>query len=277
MGAGLGLALSASGHHVTLLVRTERPTPDGVGRSVAMDQWRTSLGAASVVMIAVPDGAIAQVAASVAELGVIGDRHVVLHLSGLLDRGVLGALTASGAALGSMHPLQAIAAPQTAAARLRGSFAAVEGDPRAIEAGTLLARAVGMTPVVIPSDAKPAYHAAAAIASNYTVALAEMARRVAEAGGVPPAMAQVMYLPLMRGTVDNIAEQGTAAALTGAIRRGDAGTVAAHLSALAAEDRALYVLLGMEALRLARIAGLAEEPASRVETALRAPGEQPER
>ena len=153
-----------------------------------------------------------------------------------------------------------------------GAYAALEGDGAAVAAGERLARAVGMTPVTVTAAAKPAYHAAAAMASNYVVALADTARRIAEAGGVPAAMARDMYLPLMRGTVENVFERGAASALTGAIRRGDAGTVGAHLAALSGADRELYVRLGIEALRLAVEAGLGPEAAQRVEAVLRAPG-----
>jgi hypothetical protein len=45
-------------------------------------------------------------------------------------------------------------------------------------------------------------------------------------------------------------------------------TVEAHLAALDAEDRKLYVLLAREALRLAREAGLRPEVADRMARAL---------
>ena len=271
MGAGLGLALSAAGYEVTLLVRTERPTPSGVGRSAGEERWSEPLRSAAVVLVATPDGAIGAAAAVLASLEVLGAPQVVLHLSGLLDRSALAPLDGCGAGLGSLHPLQAVADPATAAGRLHGCYAALEGDAAAVAAGERLARAVGMTPVIVPAAAKPAYHAAATIASNYVVALADIARRVSESGGVPAAIASEMYLPLMRGTVENVAERGAPAALTGAVRRGDSGTVAAHLSALSGPDRELYARLGLEALRLAREAGLGAEPAARVESVLRAP------
>ncbi len=271
MGAGLGLALSAAGYDVTLLVRTERPTPPGVGRSAGEAAWGGPLRTAAVVLVATPDDAIGAAAAVLAGLGAIGAGHAVLHLSGLLDRRALAPLDGSGASLGSLHPLQAVADSASAPGRLHGCYAALEGGEAAVAAGERLARAMGMTPVSIPAAAKPAYHAAAAMASNYVVALADIARRTAEAGGVPPAMARDMYLPLMRGTIENVVERGAAAALTGAVRRGDAGTVAAHLAVLRDPDRGLYVRLGLEALRLAREAGLGAEPAARVESALREP------
>ena len=94
-----------------------------------------------------------------------------------------------------------------------------------------------------------------------------MARRA----GVPPAEAGALYLPLMQGTVANLA-LGPAAALTGPVRRGDAATVRRHLAALAPDDRALYRALGLVALGLAREAGLGEAAAAEVERALAGEG-----
>jgi predicted short-subunit dehydrogenase-like oxidoreductase (DUF2520 family) len=252
MGRGLRLALEEAGVEVTLLDRTRRPE----------DTLRAAL-----VLIAVPDDAIGAVAADLARDEAVGQRHVVLHLSGLLDRDALRALSVTRAALGSFHPLQSIADPSTASARLRGAFAGLEGDDRALDAGERLAGTLGMHPVPLAVGGKAAYHAGAVIASNYVVVLASVAARLASKAGVPPAEARTLYLPLMQGTVANLA-LGPAAALTGPVRRADAVTIRRHLAALAPGDRALYRALGLAALSLAREAGLGEAPAAAVERAL---------
>jgi predicted short-subunit dehydrogenase-like oxidoreductase (DUF2520 family) len=252
MGRGLGLALQEAGVQATLLDRTRGPE----------DTLRAAL-----VLIAVPDDSIGAVAADLAHGQAVGERHVVLHLSGLLDRDALRPLAGTGAALGSFHPLQSIADPSTASARLRGAFAGLEGDDRALDAGERLAGALGMHPVRLAPGAKAAYHAGAVIASNYVVVLASVAEGLALKAGVPPAEARALYLPLMQGTVANLA-LGPASALTGPVRRGDAASVRRHLAAVAPGDRALYRALGLVALSLAREAGLGEVQAAAVERAL---------
>jgi predicted short-subunit dehydrogenase-like oxidoreductase (DUF2520 family) len=252
MGRGLGAALERAGVPVRLLDRTRRPEDT---RSAAL------------VLVATPDDAIEALATDLArERAVIGSQ-VVLHLSGLLDRLALHALTPTGAGLGSFHPLQSIADPATAPDLLRGAFAGLEGDDRALEAGERLAAAMGMRAVRLAPGGKAAYHAGAVVASNYTVALAAVAEQLARRAGVRPAEAAALYLPLMQGTVANLS-LGPAAALTGPIRRGDAATVRRHLAALAPDERRLYRDLGLVALRLARQAGLAPAPADAVERAL---------
>src|SRR3989442_2742755 len=132
MGQGLALALRGAGVEVALVGRTRRA-----------DDTRRG----GVVLIATPDDAIGGVAADLAREAAIGEDQVVLHLSGLLDRLALHALAFTGAALGSFHPLQSVADPASAAERLRGSFAGLEGDPRALEAGAPPAPPPAMRPL----------------------------------------------------------------------------------------------------------------------------------
>ncbi len=257
MGQGLALALGGAGYEVRLVSRSSRPVATPL--HLFEGSRPLALRGAAIALLAVPDGAITPLAQELRQDGAVAADQVVLHLSGLRDRAALAPLTTSGAALGSFHPLQTISDPATAAARLAGAYAGIEGDERAVAAAADLARALRMEPVVLPPGAKAAYHAGAALAANYTTALVAVAERLARSAGIPAQTANRLYLPLIRGAAANL-EAGPAAALTGPVRRGDAATVAAHLDVLEGDDRQLYVLLAREALRLAAEAGL--EPAA---------------
>jgi len=265
LGQGLGLALERAGFPVLILAR--RPGQWLPGLPVRVSE-QLETGDAQVILIAVPDGAITPVAQRLAGTGAIGAGHVILHTSGLLDRGALAPLAASGAALGSLHPLQTIADPASAPAAFQSAYAAVEGDTRAVEAATRVARAVGLTPFPIQAESKALYHATAALLSNSTVGLAGLAERLARDAGLPEEMVGRIYLPLLRGTVENLERLGPAKALTGPVRRGDLLTIERHLAALEPADRALYRVLGRLILPLAREAGLEAEAAARVEALL---------
>jgi predicted short-subunit dehydrogenase-like oxidoreductase (DUF2520 family) len=266
MGQGLALALHAARWPVALVARSPRPVAAPL--TLHPGDWFPALSAAELVVVATPDGVIPIVAAELARTGAIGAGHVVVHLAGPLDRRALAALEPTGAALGSFHPLQTVADPATAPARLRGAYAGVEGDVRAIAAGEQMAAALGMTPVRLAARAKVLYHAGAVLTANYTVALAGVAERLAEQAGVPAAMAARMYQPLLAGAAANVAGLGTVAALTGPIRRGDVATIREHLAALGSEDRTLYAALGRAALQLARAAGLDEAQAREIDALL---------
>ncbi len=268
MGQGIAIALAAAGHRVTLLARTPRPVRPPL--TLYTGPWDTATRDASVIVVAVPDDAIEAAARALAERAAIRPPHAVLHLSGLRDRRALAPLEPTGAALGSFHPLQSVADPGSAAQRLTGAYAALEGDARAVDAGEWLAAALGMQPLRLSADAKVLYHAGAVMASNYPLALAGVAERLARAAGVPAEVAARMYLPLLQGTAANAFALGPAAALTGPVRRGDVDTIQRHLETLQPADRELYCAAGRAALALARDAGLDEIVARRVEKALTA-------
>jgi predicted short-subunit dehydrogenase-like oxidoreductase (DUF2520 family) len=266
MGQGLGLALKRRGYKVVLVNRTPRDViPPLVLHQGSLAE---ATAGAELVLIATPDDAILEVAGQLAAERAIARDQVVLHLSGLLDKKALLPLEQSGAACGSFHPVQSVAEPGTAAERLKGAYVGIEGDERALVTAERLANTLRMVPVRIPAEAKPAYHAGAAFVANYTVALVGVAERLARSAGVPPDIAGRLYLPLLAGAVANLTQLGPAAALTGAVRRGDVQTIQSHLDALEPEDRELYRMVGRAAILLAREAGLAESSLRRVEEAL---------
>jgi len=266
MGQGLGLALLRQGYEVRLAARRSKRVPRGL-RLVVGDP-RPAVEGASVILVATPDDRIGEVARRLAALGAIRRSQVVLHLSGLRDWRALAPLQAQAGGLGSFHPLQTIADPRGAPERLKGAFAGIEGDRRAIGAASRLARDLGMTPIRLSAAAKPAYHAGAVVAANYVAVLAAIAERVAASAGIPARVAGKMYRPLLLGAAANIAELGSERALTGPVRRGDARTVLAHLRALGRRDRELYAGLAREALGIARKAGLNRSGAGAIRKAL---------
>lgn len=272
MGQGLGTALASRGQSVTLLGRRAQDVEPPFSLA---DAWVPTLRACHLVLIATPDSAVESVASEVAGLGVIGPQHVVLHLAGPLDRSALASLGSSKAGLGSFHPLQTVADPASAAERLIGAYAGLEGDHRALEMGKRLAQLLKMSPIVIPPGGKAKYHAAAVMAANYTVGLFGAAQRLASEAGIDSDLAAKMYTPLLEGAVSNIVALGPAEALTGPIRRGDLSTIRLHLASLGARDQELYRIVGLAVLNLARSAGLAEERAQQVQALLEGNGMQP--
>jgi len=249
-GLGLAVALTRAGHDVRLHGRRGKPVPPPLRLSWGgPPPW---LDTVTVLVLAVRDDSIEPTATAIASTGAVTAHHVVLHLSGLLDTAPLEALRASGAALGVLHPLQAIAQPDAAPVRLRGALAALSGDERAVRAAAELAESIGLRPVRVAGDAKARYHAAAAIASNYLVVLAAVAERLMEDAGLATGDARAGITALMEGTLANVAADGPAA-LTGPIVRGDVATVRAHLTVLPADLRALYCALGQVALGLSSL------------------------
>jgi len=164
--------------------------------------------APELVLLCVPDGAIADVAASV-EPG-----PWVAHVSGATP---LAALAPHERRF-SVHPLQTFSLAR-GPEQLDGAWGAVcaeTDDARA--AGRWLAETLGLRPFDLDDSARTLYHAGAVFVSNYLVTLHRAASLLFESAGAPPEALE----PLIRGTIDNGYE------LTGPISRGDWETVEAH-------------------------------------------------
>jgi predicted short-subunit dehydrogenase-like oxidoreductase (DUF2520 family) len=181
-------------------------------RLAERDRLVEDVDRASLVLVCVPDRAIADVAASVPA------GPWVAHVSGATPLSHLEPHTARF----SMHPLQTLTRAR-GPEQLDGAWAAITAetdDARA--AGRALAAVLGLRPFDLADDRRALYHAGASIASNFLVTLYRAAARAVEAAGAP---AEAL-IPLMQRTIDNHFD------LTGPIARGDWSTVDAHLAAL---------------------------------------------
>jgi predicted short-subunit dehydrogenase-like oxidoreductase (DUF2520 family) len=90
-----------------------------------------------------------------------------------------------------------------------------------------------MEPFEIDEEGRAAYHAAASVASNFMVTLQSAAESIAAGAGLERAQARALLVPLLRRTVDNLAELGPERALTGPVARGDEMTILAQRRAVA--------------------------------------------
>lgn len=268
-GVGLALALAQAGYTVRLHGRHKKKVPAPLTLTVGDGDTPPSwISAAGVVILAVRDDGIRPLAEALARTRAITPEHVVLHLSGAQGQEALGALVTTRAALGSLHPLQTIVEPERAPARLNGSWAAVEGMPRAVEAAERLAQDIGMRPFRIATKAKAIYHAGAVFASNYLVVVEALAQRLLRHAGMTDADAWAALRPLVEGTLENLARAEPKDALTGPVARGDTDTIVRHIESLTFDDGRLYRELGRAALELAQKSGLDEATAERVAEAL---------
>lgn len=206
------------------------------------DDVAAALAEVDLLVLAVPDGAIASVAGAVAP---VDSGAVIAHLAGSVGLDVL----TPHHRVAALHPLVSLPSAQIGAERLcRGASFGVAGDPIARR----VAADLGGTAFDIADRDRAAYHAAAAMASNHLVALLGQVERVAADIGVPAEA----YLALAAGSVDNVAALGAADALTGPVARGDWATVARHLEAIDPTERAAYRALAAAARRLVDGEGL---------------------
>ncbi len=223
------------------------------------------------ILIAVTDGAIAEVASELAGLS----GGVVLHTSAAMGPSALDILRDAGNSVGVLHPLQTLPSAERGveALALPGTTYAFAGDQDAVAwASYLIARLGGRA---LPVDAAfwQHYHAGAVMACNYQVTLVEAALELMAIAGIGREAALDALGPILRATTENVLHLGPEQALTGPIRRGDVGTIRRHLLAVenaSPETRQLYVAAGLRTIALAERAGLEENAARAAEKVLMA-------
>lgn len=274
MGLALGAALKqvAAVERLTYYGRALEPPPHPLFEGDDAAEYRVGpqplLPGTNVVILAVADSALSEVAHDLAAAGPAPPGCVAFHLAGAISTEVLAPLHARGYAVGSLHPLQAIADPWHSGDRLVGAAYALAGEAEAIGIGRRLVSALGGLPLLIPPNKRPLYHASAVVASNYLIGLLAFAVRLMMEAGVSEHDSLTALVPLMQGTLENLENLGVGASLTGPIARGDADTIRLHLARLSDSDRALYCGLGLELLRVARAAGLAPAKAAELDQLL---------
>lgn len=222
-----------------------------------------TLPASGILFLAVPDGAIAEMAARIAAMHP-PRRLAIVHLSGARGLDELAAVAPNPR--GSFHPLQSFPMPRPPSV-FRGITIAVDATSTALERRLrALARRLGSTPKHVSDRERALYHAAAVFASNFLDVVVGEGVRLLQQLGWSEEEATRALLPLVEGAVENIRERGVVGALTGPIRRGDAETVSSHLDVLGDPD--LYRILGLVALQMAKEAGLDPEAVERTRRAL---------
>ena len=196
LGTALSAALRAAGRPVEGPLGRGEPVPAGV----------------AAVLLCVPDGEIAGVAATVPPGPLVGHCSGATPVAPHCDFG--------------LHPLMTVTEHGASFAGAGGAIGGTTEEARAFARG--LAADLGLNVVEIEDGERAAYHAAASIASNFLVTLESGAERMLGHD-------RELLVPLVRATVESWARLGDAA-LTGPIARGDEETVERQRAAV--EDRA---------------------------------------
>ena len=225
-------------------------------RGQVADDALTAARAADIVFITTPDTLIEPVCTALARDGGFGPESRVFHLSGALSSDILAAAQDQGAAVGSIHPLQAFTPYEKGQGNpFKNINMSVEGRGEAVMLGQGIVAALGARSFTVPTDAKTLYHASAVVASNYLVTVEDFALRLLMETGLDENRAYEILEPLIQGTLANIRNKGCTRALTGPVARGDHEIVSRHLTDIDArmpQFSKLYRLLGEHTLDITR-------------------------
>ncbi len=261
-GTALGAALAAAGHRVTAASGRSAASLDRIRRLLPGAQALAPpevAARADLLIITVPDDALAAVVAELAASGSLRAGQLVAHTSGAHGIGVLAPAVAVGARPLALHPAMTLSGAPLPPGVVFGVTVPPGPGPGPADLRAFAERLVadlGGSIEWVPEERRALYHAALAHGANHLVTLVnEALDRLCDAGVRHP---QRMLDPLLRAALENTLRVGDAA-LTGPVSRGDAGTVAAHLAALSAvapESVPLYAALARRTADRAIASGL---------------------
>ncbi|GAB3490612.1 Rossmann-like and DUF2520 domain-containing protein [Nocardiopsis coralliicola] len=259
VGSALGAALERAGHRVVAATavseESRRRAAERLPEARITDAAAV-VDAADLVLLTVPDDALGPLVRGLVETGAPVEGTLLAHTSGSHGYGVLCTATAAGALPLALHPVMTFTGRDEDLDRLAScTFGVTAPEPLRTVAEALVVE-MGAEPVWIDEERRSLYHAALAGGANHLVTLvAESAAQLRTAGVDDPGR---MLGPLLGAALDNALRLGIDG-LSGPVLRGDAETVAGHLSELrthAPEDVPAYIALARLTAGRAMDAGL---------------------
>ncbi len=236
VGAVLGAALRAQGHAITgvyAVSDASRARAEELLPGIPVLDVFSIVERSEMLLLAVPDDQLAPLASGIAASGIVPGGQLVVHTSGAHGVQVLVPLREAGCATIALHPAMTFTGTAADLPRLVGCPMGVSAEEHLLTVAAALVVELEGKAVVIPEGDRPLYHAALAHGANHLVVLVDQAREVLARIGIDSPGAYLR--PLLTAALEESLARG-AAALTGPARRGDAGTIGAHLEAFADLD-----------------------------------------
>ncbi|MBW8484976.1 Rossmann-like and DUF2520 domain-containing protein [Actinomadura parmotrematis] len=233
VGTALGEALARAGHRTAAASAVSAASRERAAErlpAARLTAPQDVVAAADLVLLTVPDDALGPLAAGLAATDVPVAGKLVAHTSGRHGTAVLNPLTAAGALPLALHPVMTFTGRADDVNRLDGVAFGVTAPDVLRPVAEALVLEMGGDPVWITEERRPLYHAALAGGANHLVTLVVEAMDLLRQAGVgEPGR---MLGPLLGASLDNALRLGIDG-LTGPVARGDAGTVAGHVTELA--------------------------------------------
>jgi predicted short-subunit dehydrogenase-like oxidoreductase (DUF2520 family) len=271
LGTALASALPADRYTVAAVAGRGAASLEAFVDRVPTAAVRSAVQAArgvDLVLVTVPDDTLVPLVREVARDDGVRPGSRWVHCAGGHGLEPLRPAALAGARVAACHPAQTFPDPDRGPEQLAGTAWAVTAAAADAAWASALVEELGGVPHAVGEHARALYHAALAVGSNGVVAVVSLARDLLLGAGIGDP--EAFLGPLVSASADG-AVAGGARALTGPVRRGDAGTVATHLEELDRsypEAAEAYRALARLALGYARRAGLEADAADRVEGVL---------
>ncbi|MGA4539839.1 Rossmann-like and DUF2520 domain-containing protein [Uniformispora flossi] len=265
VGAPLANALTLAGHHVVAasgVSDASRRRAEELLPGVPLTTPQDVIARSDLALLTVPDDALPDLVAGLAATGALKPGQLLVHTSGRFGVSVLDEAARAGALPLALHPVMTFTGTAVDVQRLVGCSFGVTAPEVLRPVAEALVVEMGGEPEWIDESARPLYHVALANGANHLVTLVAQSRDLLAAAGVRAP--DRMLGPLLGAALDNALRAGDLA-LTGPVARGDAGTVAAHVSELrrvAPQALAAYIAMARLTADRALTAGLLKPEAA---------------
>jgi predicted short-subunit dehydrogenase-like oxidoreductase (DUF2520 family) len=210
---------------------------------------------ADVTWIVCNDDSIPSVVSELTESQQLKSGSYVIHCSGVLSSSVLAPLRNKGCNIGSFHPPKAFPSEILDEQAFNQVMCVIEGDDPVCQWLTSTFKQLGAHLLTIEPQAKPLYHAASVVASNYLVTLAHYSQQLMLEAGIEENDAKSIVVQLMQSSVMNLQQkQLVRDALTGPLVRGDLQTISKHLQSICSDEiQKLYKTMAMATLPMTNL------------------------
>ena len=204
VGPVLGAALAGAGHAIvgiSAVSRESRDRAEAVLPGVPILEIPEIIERSELVILAVPEAALAALVNGLAATGAWQAGQLVLHTAAGFGTDVLAPARAAGAIPLAIHPVMAFTGTSLDLVRLRESYCAVTAPGAVQPIGQALVIEMGAEPVLVEETDRAAYAEAIATATGFSTAIVAQATGLLAGIGIE-APGRVLG-PLVRSAVEN--------------------------------------------------------------------------
>jgi predicted short-subunit dehydrogenase-like oxidoreductase (DUF2520 family) len=211
-----------------------------------------ALPEAAITFITTTDDQLESVVHALLRDAALKPGDMIVHCSGVYSSELLYPLREKGCFVASIHPLKSFHSTVPDPGAFNGCDCVVEGDENLANFLSTLFGQLGAKVISLRAEKKPVYHAAATLASNYLVSLANLATQLFREAGIDAVHAKHLCEHLMESSLHNLkVSDNVSLALTGPLMRGDLQTILLHLKAIEdPEISRFYCAAGLVTLQL---------------------------
>ena len=204
VGPVLGAALAGAGHAIvgiSAVSRESRDRAEAVLPGVPILEIPEIIERSELVILAVPEAALAALVNGLAATGAWQAGQLVLHTAAGFGTDVLAPARAAGAIPLAIHPVMSFTGTSLDLVRLRESYCAVTAPGAVQPIGQALVIEMGAEPVLVEETDRAAYAEAIATATGFSTAIVAQATGLLAGIGIE-APGRVLG-PLVRSAVEN--------------------------------------------------------------------------